>query len=150
MEFSLDAHLSFQSSFCSHHSDMDHVYVGITTTRPQTGTRYEVTQSIRHPDYPQELQVDFDVMIVHLSEPVPASVAEPIELNWDDDLPMETGFQLAIMGFGSTLGGPGSEGILEVPTTLQIAPTQYVSFEECAVAEDPESGQKYGNSPQAT
>jgi hypothetical protein len=115
--------------------------------------------NVRHPNYPQELQVDFDIMITQLAEVVPTDIAKPIALNWDETFPGDddttsTGYPFTIIGFGSVLGGPengGSEPIIQGPDLyLQRAPTGYVSFPDCAVASDPETGQRYGVNTQNT
>lgn len=99
-------------------------------------------------------------MITQLVEPVPSDIAKPIALNWDESFPGDeqtpstTGYPLTIIGFGSILGGPengGPEPNIQGPDFyLQRAPTEYVAFEDCAVASDPESGQKYGVNTQNT
>jgi Trypsin len=133
--------------------DADFAMVG-TSTLPVSGTRFEAVTNVRHPNYPQQLEVDFDVMITQLAEPVPESVAKPIALNWDENFPGDdgtsssTGYPFTMLGFGSVLGGPengGDEPNIQGPDLyLQRAPTEYVAFEDCAVAFDPDSGQRYG------
>jgi hypothetical protein len=129
------------------------------STLPESGTRFEAVTNVRHPNYPQELQVDFDIMITQLAEVVPTDIAKPIALNWDETFPGDddttsTGYPFTIIGFGSVLGGPengGSEPIIQGPDLyLQRAPTGYVSFPDCAVASDPETGQRYGVNTQNT
>jgi secreted trypsin-like serine protease len=90
----------------------------------------KVVASVRHPNFPQELQVDYDVMIIKLEHPI--TEIQPVELNYDEGLPAQSGEQLSILGFGSTV--PGSSAPIVTSKTLQIATTNYVSFEDCAVA----------------
>ncbi|KAG7367791.1 peptidase S1 and S6 chymotrypsin/Hap family protein [Nitzschia inconspicua] len=129
----------------AHCEDAAFALVGASTL-PVSGTRFDVVTNVRHPNYPQgDLQVNFDIMILQLVEPVPESVAKPITLNWDENFPASTGYPLTIMGFGSILGGPENAGNLQSPDLyLQRAPTAYVAFEDCAVAVDPETGDRFG------
>ena len=97
-------------------------------------------------------------MITKLETPV--TFTTPIQLNWDNNFPGDdgtasTGYPLTILGFGSTIGGPDtafeSTNIpIMNPRILQQAPTEYVAFDDCAVAEDPETGKLYGLSPTQT
>jgi Trypsin len=100
----------------------------------------KVVANTRHPEYPQKLQIDYDVMILKLETPF--TEVEPIQLNVDDSTPSRSGEELKMLGFGSTVSG--SNAPVVTSNILQIASTNYVPFEECAVASDPESGFRNG------
>ena len=111
-----------------------------------------VDSYVRHPDYAaRTYSVDYDVMIVHLSEI--STLAKPIRLNYNDKYPVTAGESLSMIGFGSTIGGPAT-GEPDPPKqqarVLQQAETLYVPFEQCAVAKDPDTGIEYGRSPTQT
>jgi secreted trypsin-like serine protease len=111
-----------------------------------TSLQRKVVAIFRHPNFPQELQVDYDVMIIKLESPI--TDVQPVHLNYDEGTPARSGEQLSILGFGSTI--PGSSAPIVTSETLQIASTDYVSFEDCAVAEDPVTGYKNGVSTENT
>jgi secreted trypsin-like serine protease len=113
--------------------------------------RRELVQIVPHPNYPQELILEYDVMLLKFDSPI--TDYEPVMLNFDNNVPSETGEELLILGFGSTIGG--KETAQEDPpneqsTILLQAPTEYVSFDDCAVAADPDTGFSYGRSPENT
>ena len=108
--------------------------------------RRNVVANVPHPNWPQELVVDFDVMILKLDSPITDIV--PVRLNFDDAYPSASGEGLLLLGYGSTTGERTSS--LEGPRIMQQAPTGYVTFEECAVAADPETGFQFGVSPTQT
>ncbi len=110
-----------------------------------------VIQNIPHPNWPDgDQEVNYDVAIAILDRP--STDKQPIKLNFDDIVPNETGEPLTMMGFGSTIGGketiPG--GPNQQARILQVAPTEYISFDDCSVAADPETGLRYGNGPTDT
>jgi Trypsin len=113
----------------------------------QGGDR-NVIQNIVHPSYPlnRSYTVNYDVSIAILDRPV--TDVSPIKINFDDNIPSDTGEPLTMLGFGSTIGGketvPG--GPNQQARILQVAPTEYVSFDDCAVAKDPDTGILWGNS----
>jgi hypothetical protein len=106
----------------------------------------QVVQSVRHPSYPQGLPINFDIMVSKLESPI--TDVQPIKMNFDNSFPSMSGEELEIIGFGSTI--PGPDAPVQQSQILQIAPTGYVPFTECAVAEDPETGNKNGVSPEDT
>ncbi|KAL3921298.1 MAG: hypothetical protein SGILL_002817, partial [Bacillariaceae sp.] len=116
------------------------------TAKVDKSLERKVVQSVRHPNYPQGLPINFDIMISKLESPV--MDVQPIKMNFDETFPSKSGDGLKIMGFGSTI--PGPDAPLQPSQVLQVAPTNYVSFQECAVAEDPETGNDYGNSAKDT
>ena len=69
-----------------------------------------------------------------------------ISLNQDSSFPSETGEPLTMLGWGSTVPNPPYQS----SDILQQAPTLYVKFEECAVAEDPATDTILGFGPDNT
>jgi secreted trypsin-like serine protease len=99
-----------------------------------------------HPNYAGS--TDFDLMIVKLDRPVNDPDSNPITMNFDESVPSMTGEELLMLGFGSVTDGDPEP--LQLATVLQEAPTEYMSFEECAVVRDPTTGNSFGNSPTDT
>jgi hypothetical protein len=111
-----------------------------------------VILTVPHPNYePPYDSPDFDLMISFLDRPSTDEI--PIKLNFDDNVPSMTGEPLTMMGFGSTIGGKetvSGDGPNQQARILQVAPTEYVSFDDCSVATDPDTGNAYGTSPTNT
>jgi secreted trypsin-like serine protease len=63
-------------------------------------------------------------------------------MNLDENVPSRTGEQLTMMGFGSTTDGVSAPYNSELQ--LQEAPTEYVAFNDCAVARNPDTGSAFG------
>jgi secreted trypsin-like serine protease len=95
-----------------------------------------------HPNY--RGSTDFDLMIVKLDRPVNDPDSNPISMNFDENVPSMTGEELLMLGFGSVTDDVSEPA--RVATVLQEAPTEYLSFEECAVVKDPTTGISLGNS----
>ena len=132
-------------------SDPRVVYVGAydLDNRPDS---ISVASNVRHPLYGTgSYSVDYDIMITHLSEPY--TEGPIVRINFDEGYPSQSGESLVIMGFGSIIGGPET-GVANPPNEqsriLRSAPTSYVTFEECAVANDPDTGVSYGIGPTQT
>jgi hypothetical protein len=85
----------------------------------------------------------YDIMIVKLERTVTGALYQPVTLNFDETIPARTGDPLRMLGFGSTTT---LEQGLEISRILQEAPTAYMAFEDCAVANNPETGAAFGNS----
>ncbi len=132
-------------------SDPRKAYPGRHDLRNLASETLEVESFVRHPEYDVAAStVNFDIMILKTSEP---SKAIPVRMNYNNEYPVEADEQLTILGFGSTIGGPAT-GQANPPNqqarVLQSASTFYVPFETCAVASDPELGNKYGISTTQT
>ena len=61
-------------------------------------------------------------------------------MNLDPNVPSITGQPLTSMGFGSTTPTPPYNGGVQ----LREAQTEYVAFNDCAVARNPDTGFAYG------
>ena len=79
-----------------------------------------------HPDYglDDEVSIDrYDLMFVKFDRP--ATGKPLVSLNFDSNVPAQSGIDLKMLGFGFTsANGPVSD-------TLQIAPTKYVDPADC-------------------
>jgi len=136
----------------AHCGDPTKVYPGRHNRDLPNRENINVESFLRHPEYgTTDYSVDFDIMMVHLTNF--SAIADPVRLNFDDDYPVEEGESLTMLGFGSVIGGPAT-GEPDPPTEgariLQTAETMYVPFETCAVASDPDSGDRYGVSETRT
>ena len=74
-----------------------------------------------------------DLMVLKLDSPVPEGTPT-IRLNFDNNIPANTGDPITQMGFGSTVDFV--PGPLELPEIMQEMQTDYLAFEDCAVAYD--------------
>lgn len=136
----------------AHCGDPSVVYPGRHNLNNQAPEKLIADSYVRHPDYAtREYSVDYDIMIVHLSEF--STLAKPIRLNYNDEFPVTDGESLSMIGFGSTIGGPAT-GLPDPPNqqarVLQQAETLYVPFEQCMVAKDPDTNVSYGKGPTQT
>jgi hypothetical protein len=114
-----------------------------TLLRTERQPQFPVVARVPHPNYAREPFFSNDVALVKL-EGVPPDAFRPIQLNFDPEIPAQAGDELVILGWGSVTNG--EDAPLQPSNELLEATTQYVPFETCAVAEDPETGAKYGNS----
>ena len=120
-----------------------------TTTSSEAGNTAPIRQIVSYHPHPQWNGIipNYDIMIVKLRRPFDDAIYEPVRLNFNSSIPGTTGEPLTMLGYGSVI--PPSQGY-EAPDFLQEAPTQYVQFNDCAVASNPESGVSFGNSPADT
>lgn len=94
---------------------------------------------IVHPEWDGRIPYN-DIMLVVLDAPVDTPV---IELNRNNNIPFQSGEDLAVLGFGNTIADPLH---VELADVLQEIETDYIPFEECSVASDLETGATYGDS----
>jgi secreted trypsin-like serine protease len=116
-----------------------------TSDRQEGGSIRLIESSLPHPNWEGEIPYN-DIMIVKLDGTV--ANAQPIRLNFDENVPSETGETLLMLGLGSITDGVNEP--VQRATILQEAPTEYFAFEDCAVATDPTNGSAFGNSLQNT
>lgn len=102
-----------------------------------------VVEFIPHPDYERPYN---DIAVLKLE--TPAKNPQLIAMNTNPDFPSETGTPLRALGWGSITNGVDEP--FEFPNILQQVTVQYVAFEDCAVASDPETGVRYGFSTTET
>lgn len=127
-------------------ADLGTVYIG-TILREERDPAYTVSEQTFHPDYErvEGAYIPYNDLAILKIEGT-GGVLQPIQLNFDADFPSETGTELKILGWGSTTTPPP----LTPSDELKMATTQYISFNDCAVASDPVTGNKFGNSPENT
>lgn len=138
--------------FAAHCGSAAQAIIGPYNLDDVQGGYRNVILTVPHPNYPSgDLLVNFDISIAFFDRP--STDKKPIKLNFDDSLPSTSGEPLTMLGFGSVIGGKETftpDGPNQQARILQVAPTEYVSFDDCAVAVDPESGNGYGVSPTDT
>jgi secreted trypsin-like serine protease len=116
-----------------------------TSDRQEGGPIRPIESSHPHPNW-EGVIPNNDIMIVKLDGIV--ANAQPIRLNFDENVPSQTGETLLMLGLGSITDGVNEP--VQRATILQEAPTEYFAFEDCAVATDPTTGATFGVSPQQT
>lgn len=132
--------------------ELGNAYIGKydTSDREEGGPIRPVVARYPHPDYVAESdgldKWNNDVAILKLDR-APGNPFT-ITLNRNPDFPEDTGFPLLALGWGSVTNG------VDAPITpsdiLQQGEVNFIDFEDCSVAEDPETGARFGLSPTNT
>ena len=87
-----------------------------------------------HPDFNSNLE--YDVMLLRLSNSVSPSVASPVRLNTNSNEPQD-GDSLTVVGWGTTVSGTNAQ-----PRVLQEVSVSYITNEACHKKYDPVCGKK--------
>jgi len=135
----------------AHCKDPKAVHPGRHDLDQSSEEKIDVLSFERHPEMEGERSAaDYDIMIIQLAE---SSTRKPVRLNFNNDFPVDggdggnSGESLAMLGFGSTLGGAATgeaNAATDMPKILQRADTVFVPNDICEVAHDPETGDRYG------